>query len=218
MARQAARSTTFSAASVSARGSTSRPPSRAVTFRLAASATPSAAAAWKAPEFSVRSMYSTASPAAKPPRIADEYMERTLNSGAFHAAAALGVAEAANLNVTARLGGARSTRGRRSRVDLAPTEPCALVVARPCPPLVQLRVLARLRARQTDHWPRQRPRHGVSGLRAVSLDERAQEHGFRSTGNGGCHAARSTTLPVNFSSWSVSSGLPTAFRASYQAA
>src|SRR5262249_26024884 len=34
-----------------------------------------------------------------------EYMERTITSGAFPAAAALGVAEAAHINVTARLGG-----------------------------------------------------------------------------------------------------------------
>jgi len=61
-----------------------------------------------------------------------EYMERTLNSGAFHAAAALGVAEAANLNVTARLGGrevdARAlTLAAENVVDLAA---CRAILAR----------------------------------------------------------------------------------------
>ena len=61
-----------------------------------------------------------------------EYMERTLNSGAFHAAAALGVAEAAQLNVTARLGGREVdpralTLAAENVVDLAA---CRAILAR----------------------------------------------------------------------------------------
>jgi alkylation response protein AidB-like acyl-CoA dehydrogenase len=61
-----------------------------------------------------------------------EYMERTLNSGAFHAAVALGVAEAANLNVTARLGGREVdpralTLAAENVVDLAA---CRAILAR----------------------------------------------------------------------------------------
>jgi L-evernosamine nitrososynthase len=61
-----------------------------------------------------------------------EYMERTLNSGAFHAAAALGVAEAAHLNVTARLGGREVdpralTLAAENVVDLAA---CRAILAR----------------------------------------------------------------------------------------
>jgi alkylation response protein AidB-like acyl-CoA dehydrogenase len=61
-----------------------------------------------------------------------EYMERTLNSGAFHAAVALGVAEAAQLNVTARLGGREVdpralTLAAENVVDLAA---CRAILAR----------------------------------------------------------------------------------------
>jgi len=61
-----------------------------------------------------------------------EYMERTLNSGAFHAAAALGVAEAAQLNVTAGLGGREVdpralTLAAENVVDLAA---CRAILAR----------------------------------------------------------------------------------------
>jgi len=61
-----------------------------------------------------------------------EYMERTLNSGAFHAAAALGVAEAAHLNVTARPGGREVdpralTLAAENVVDLAA---CRAILAR----------------------------------------------------------------------------------------
>jgi alkylation response protein AidB-like acyl-CoA dehydrogenase len=61
-----------------------------------------------------------------------EYMERTLNSGAFHAAAALGVAEAAHLDVTARLGGREVdpralTLAAENVVDLAA---CRAILAR----------------------------------------------------------------------------------------
>jgi len=61
-----------------------------------------------------------------------EYMERTLNSGAFHAAAALGVAEAADLNITARLGGREVepralTLAAENVVDLAA---CRAILAR----------------------------------------------------------------------------------------
>lgn len=61
-----------------------------------------------------------------------EYMERTLNSGAFHAAAALGVAEAAHANVTARLGGREVdpralTLAAENVVDLAA---CRAILAR----------------------------------------------------------------------------------------
>ena len=61
-----------------------------------------------------------------------EYMERTVNSGAFHAAAALGVAEAAHLEITTRLGGrevdARAlTLAAENVVDLAA---CRAILAR----------------------------------------------------------------------------------------
>ena len=61
-----------------------------------------------------------------------EYMERTLNSGAFHAAAALGVAEAAHADVVARLGGREVdpralTLAAENAVDLAA---CRAILAR----------------------------------------------------------------------------------------
>lgn len=61
-----------------------------------------------------------------------EYMERTLNAGAFHAAAALGVAEAAHFDVTARLGGREVdpralTLAAENSIDLAA---CRAILAR----------------------------------------------------------------------------------------
>ena len=52
--------------------------------------------------------------------------------------------------------------------------------------------------RQADHRPGQRPRHGVPGLRAVSLDDGAPEHRLRAAPARPAARARSTTIADEF--------------------
>ena len=73
-------------------------------------------------------------------------------------------------------------------------------------------------ARPAGHRSGQRPRHGVPGLRAVSLDDGAAEHRLRPAPARTVEARRSRRSPTNSSGSSGSNALPTATRASSPAA